>query len=1154
MALKISKNDNIILLINKIFLFGIKYYNCFDDLNNLINEIEKMNIENKEDIKNNINKIQSLENYQLFFSFYEASYKIKDIYQKHKSKFNDTNFEEENKKYFDDILHKIEFLFNNIIPNDDFTIKPNTSIIKQLINLLDNNNIGIYEIEQYSLIQNINTQIKLIELLIVNNLLFYLNKESNIVLILSYLSKKMRKKNDIINSIFDNTYGTNYSFMENMKNQFHLFIKIILFKIINQNNYSLLSKITIIESLIWKIKRRNFPILYEMMEVFKGIKDIKHNNDKDYLFQFIRENIFNINYISENKYLECKYEVFKILVFQIINIIKDILKFKKENKSILSLERNPSVVLENDLKKILEKIISFFIDINPDNYYYDELILFFYKMLSNSTDILNYLLIYYPNAIKKVLLISFNKDKNINNNTKLIMVKLLCQFIEQIKEDNIEDLLSVIKTIKDWNINQVQNPIIYLSDKCFEELNNNNNEMVKIILNKYYANLLMICLNKIYELEKDKDIINKAINNRNILNILLIMDNYSLISENKFFIKSNNSKEFENIALFNSRDTKTIKYGKIICLLEDKFKIDSYFNQLYSSYNINLIIQFDKNSFLYEESYSNDKCSNALILMENIEQLDFYDIKDIEIINISNIEIINTENKYKNKFIKNNSQLIIHQIKEELLYDILNEKGFFLILEILSNTIKYLNKEDSVYIFEYFWKFYNENKSRENNYPFMSLEYIEKQINKYFQFNNLKIYKETDNKNESLYSLFNYIIKKNILEIYRNNEYIDNNYKIILNNPIKVENNELYNNIKYIYNKEFKLSSLSFYLTEEMKEYKIIKDNSVMITKSISGDYDLSDINKILENNTNKIKVILVYMISYNINQKSLIDFVNKNNIPIYTIDGNYYEKIIDFFIKGNNVNYIFLYKNYQVYKKEDSIFSIFKLDLENNTIIQNNNPIENITKNMSQYKLDKIKNNSSYKTELCMYYEDGRCRRKKNCDFAHGDYELDTVERIRDYFRKEKSEKTIKYEANIKKIFNDIKEESKNLFDILNLKLSKRLIYDILNFKYLKLSDLEYIFKDMNNIDYIYEALYLEYYFNCEYNIFNKSLKEQLLNYFKKLSEDDKWIIYCFKQIEKMNYYQNELNESDFNLSNLNTEKKLLDKYYLCQNIFMIK
>ena len=436
----------------------------------------------------------------------------------------------------------------------------------------------------------------------------------------------------------------------------------------------------------------------------------------------------------------------------------------------------------------------------------------------------------------------------------------------------------------------------------------------------------------------------------------------------------------------------------------------------------------------------------------------------------------------------------------------------------------------------------------------MSLEYIEKHINKYFQFNNLKIYKETDNKNESLYSLFNYIIKNNILEIYRNNEYMNNNYKIILNNPIKVENNELYNNIKNIYNKEFKLSSLSFYLTEEMKEYKIIKDNSVMITKSISGDYDLSDINKILENNTNKIKVILVYMISYNINQKSLIDFVNKNNIPIYTIDGNYYEKIIDFFIKGNNANYIFLYKNYQVYKKEDSIFSIFKLDLENNTIIQNNNPIENIIKNMSQYKLDKIKNNSSYKTELCMYYEDGRCRRKKNCDFAHGDYELDTVERIRDYFRKEKSEKTIKYEANIKKIFNDIKEESKNLFDILNLKLSKRLIYDILNLKSLKLSDLEYIFKDMNNIAYIYEVLCLEYYFNCEYNIFNKSLKEQLLNYFKKLSEDDKWIIFCFKQIEKMNYYQNELNESDFNLSNLNTEKKLLDKYYLCQYIFYDK
>jgi len=138
--------------------------------------------------------------------------------------------------------------------------------------------------------------------------------------------------------------------------------------------------------------------------------------------------------------------------------------------------------------------------------------------------------------------------------------------------------------------------------------------------------------------------------------------------------------------------------------------------------------------------------------MDDFEQLNFYNLSNIEIKNISELEIINTGNEYKNKFIENNSKLIINNIIEEINNDVLNEQGIYLTLKILLKLIKYLNKEELYFIFEYFFKFYIKYKWKENNYPFMSYEFIENQENKYFQFKNIKsIYKENEGNNKSLF-------------------------------------------------------------------------------------------------------------------------------------------------------------------------------------------------------------------------------------------------------------------------------------------------------------------------------------------------------------------------------------------------------------------
>ena len=206
---QIKLSEELNLFINKIFLFGVKYYNCYEKLNKLKRQIEEqIKIENEQDIKANINLVKKFENYSLFYSFYKASYKIKEIYHKHKSKFKTSNFDKENKQYFEVNFQKLEFFYNNIIPCDDITMQPNITIINEVQDILDNPDIGINEIKKFLQLQTMNSQIKLIKLSLINNLLLYLNNEENIIFLLNLICKKMRNTNIQLN-LFDNMFGAN---------------------------------------------------------------------------------------------------------------------------------------------------------------------------------------------------------------------------------------------------------------------------------------------------------------------------------------------------------------------------------------------------------------------------------------------------------------------------------------------------------------------------------------------------------------------------------------------------------------------------------------------------------------------------------------------------------------------------------------------------------------------------------------------------------------------------------------------------------------------------------------------------------------------------------------------------------------------------------
>ena len=117
------------------------------------------------------------------------------------------------------------------------------------------------------------------------------------------------------------------------------------------------------------------------------------------------------------------------------------------------------------------------------------------------------------------------------------------------------------------------------------------------------------------------------------------------------------------------------------------------------------------------------------------------------------------------------------------------------------------------------------------------------------------------------------------------------------------------------------------------------------------------------------------------------------------------------------------------------------------------------------------------------------------------------------------------------------------------NIKLIKRLIYEIINSEYIKISDLDKIFGSIKDIIHIFEVLCMEYYFNINQNISNKILKANIKNYLLKIitkENNNEWYTYYHKKYTKINKNNLKYDKylSTYQISKLNNEKKLLTKY----------
>ena len=313
-------------------------------------------------------------------------------------------------------------------------------------------------------------------------------------------------------------------------------------------------------------------------------------------------------------------------------------------------------------------------------------------------------------------------------------------------------------------------------------------------------------------------------------------------------------------------------------------------------------------------------------------------------------------------------------------------------------------------------------------------------------------------------------------------------FKDCLEIPKKLE---LINNIKNIYDNQYQISNFLFYNDNDNFKDKQINDNSILFIESL-GNEQLLNISKIINQNNKIIKVILIKENNINNNQSELVDFIEQNKIPIYELKNISKENdFIYYFLNNKKLEYI----NISTFIKNDNV------NFRNNRYEDEQNNINIIHKFNNSYKFD-------------FYLE------------------------------------IIKNNHKMDNNYNNIINEIINKYKIINIKLIKRLIYEIITSEYIEFSDIKNNIEEMKNIVYIYEVLCMEYYFNNSVNIYDIKLKKNLQKYLLKLLKKDEWLKLYFEHymvINEENFinYKNYL--LNFDISKKNNENRLINKYFNC-------
>ena len=158
-----------------------------------------------------------------------------------------------------------------------------------------------------------------------NLLLHIVNNEQDQRDILYWVNIIQRQNKRII-SFVDDIYGADYRIIDKVKNQFHIFIKILIQKCLKDNT-SIFTYVNLIQSLVWKIKGRDFDFL-------KNVKFFELFENHSYLSELLLFNVTN-NFFGKNKHYYGKerfdlrylqksfFELFQIYSLQIVKKVNE---------------------------------------------------------------------------------------------------------------------------------------------------------------------------------------------------------------------------------------------------------------------------------------------------------------------------------------------------------------------------------------------------------------------------------------------------------------------------------------------------------------------------------------------------------------------------------------------------------------------------------------------------------------------------------------------------------------------------------------------------------------------------------------------------------------------------------------------------------------
>jgi alpha-tubulin suppressor-like RCC1 family protein len=678
-----------------------KYLHEIHNLESLTKSDSSEKLNSKFEIKNEeLHNIHKIENFDIFLKIWTECSKIRIWFLERKmilaedleknknineaNSIIDLDYDQEILKMLSGLETKAKFFLSIINPANNSNgstgnhqiVTFSSEIVESLLLCIKNENITSDKIYQKIHMQNeigIKRETGLILLNMYLNLISDENEEDLNDLIYHF-NKILRKDQKVIDLIDDLT-GADFKVIERVKTQFHILIENLILRSLKLKSLSLIS---VIQTLIWKLKGRDYPVMNNL-KVFEKFTKVYNSFSSDGLDNIYgSKNIFGKEEINKQTLCSIFDQFFEIYAYQIFRRIGSSTIENKEQSSMLGLSRSISSINEEDNYKMIEFILNI---INPilenfirspedkekssefDLQRIKKFLMILYRGFNSSKDVITMITTIDPNLFVNLLKLYKNEKLSKCLDIKFLLIKIHSVFFKSIGkidegifnyiiknsiqlENNSSQKISI-------NINNFSILVDYLLDEI-SYLKSNNEEKSYCLLYELldtFKNFFSIENSEYKKLFNDKM---KNLIKSDLDLVLIIIGHYpkTITVGSSVLINTNHQKREEKEFDLESTSTNTnYKRARVIGFAGSKFTNKN------NPFELNEECKNEFSITVPEISYSmnnNKNIENAYLILD--ESLCFNSIKD------SSFKIIR-------EYVRN---LIVDNYDEKISYEIVN--------------------------------------------------------------------------------------------------------------------------------------------------------------------------------------------------------------------------------------------------------------------------------------------------------------------------------------------------------------------------------------------------------------------------------------------------------------------------------------------------